>query len=49
VKHKTLARIGASTFLVLHGLIHLMGFAVYLQLAEIEGLPYKTSVLNGLR
>jgi hypothetical protein len=31
----------------LHGLIHLMGFANYLKLGEIEGLPYKTNLLGG--
>ena len=37
----------AAIVLALHGLIHLMGTASYLQLADIEGLPYKTTVLNG--
>lgn len=31
-----------------HGLIHLMGFVVQFQLAEIEELSYSTSVLGGL-
>jgi len=33
--------------LVLHGLIHLIGTAVYLRLADIQGFAYKTSVLGG--
>jgi hypothetical protein len=33
--------------LVVHGLIHLMGTAVYMRLAEIKGLSYKTTLLNG--
>jgi hypothetical protein len=36
-----------GVFLLLHGLIHLMGFTSYWQLAEISGLPYKTTLLNG--
>ena len=34
--------------IALHGVIHLMGFTSYLKLANVEGLPYKTTVLNGL-
>jgi hypothetical protein len=37
----------AAIVLALHGLIHLMGTAVYLKLANIEGLPYKTTLLGG--
>src|SRR3954468_6679653 len=33
--------------LIVHGLIHLMGAAVYLRLGDVQGLPYKTTVLNG--
>ena len=33
--------------LIVHGLIHLMGATVYLRLGEVQGLPYKTTVLNG--
>ena len=43
---KTL-RITAAIVLFLHGLIHLIGTAVYLQWAHIEGLPYKTTLLGG--
>jgi hypothetical protein len=37
----------AAVVLALHGLVHLLGTTVYLRLAEIEGLPYKTTVLGG--
>lgn len=37
----------ASIALVLHGFIHLMGTASYLKWAEVQGLPYKTTVLGG--
>ncbi len=37
----------AATGLVLHGLIHLLGTAVYLQFAEIPEFPYKTTLLGG--
>jgi hypothetical protein len=33
--------------LIVHGLIHLMGATVYLRLGEVQGLPYKTTLLNG--
>ena len=33
--------------LVLHGLIHLIGTAVYWRLADIQGFAYKTTVLGG--
>ena len=33
--------------LILHGLIHLMGTAVYARHAEIKGLSYKTTLLSG--
>jgi len=33
--------------LVVHGLIHLMGTAVYIRLAEVKGLTYKTTLLSG--
>jgi hypothetical protein len=46
-----------SFLLVIHGLIHLLGFIVYLQIGEIEDLPFKTTILfelidlgnNGIR
>ncbi len=37
----------ASFVLIMHGLIHLMGTTVYLKLAEIKGMLYKTTVLDG--
>lgn len=33
--------------LVGHGLIHLMGTAVYMRLADVKGLTYKTTLLSG--
>ncbi len=36
-----------AVVLLLHGLIHLMGFTAYWQLSEIKELPYKTTLLNG--
>jgi len=44
---KTITRTLGSILLVFHGLIHLMGMAVYLQLTEIEGLAYQTALVNG--
>lgn len=37
----------ASIVLILHGLIHLMGTAAYMNLAVLPQLPYKTTVLGG--
>jgi hypothetical protein len=37
----------ASIILILHGLIHLMGTVAYMKFAEIDQLPYKTTVLGG--
>ena len=37
----------AGLLLILHGLIHLMGTAVYACRAEIKGLNYKTTVFGG--
>ena len=39
--------IAAAIFLLLHGLIHLMGTIVYLKLGTVEGLRYKTALLDG--
>ncbi len=39
--------VGAAAFLILHGLIHLMGTTAYLRLGRIEALPYKTTLFNG--
>jgi hypothetical protein len=40
-------KIIAAVVLGLHGVIHLMGTAAYLKLTEVQGLPYKTTVLAG--
>lgn len=34
-------------FLALHGLVHLLGTAVYLELAEVPEFAYATTVLGG--
>jgi hypothetical protein len=36
-----------AAFLIVHGLIHLMGTTAYLKLGRIEALPYKTTLLGG--
>jgi len=38
---------GAGVTLVLHGLIHLMGTTVYAGWGDVQGLPYKTTLLGG--
>jgi hypothetical protein len=40
-------RRAAAAFLVLHGLIHLMGFAVGWQLTTMQELAYRTTVFDG--
>jgi hypothetical protein len=42
-----IATFAAAFVLVVHGLIHLMGTAVYARHAEIKGLSYKTTLLSG--
>jgi hypothetical protein len=37
----------AAIVLALHCLIHLMGVAAYFKLADVSGIPYKTTLLNG--
>jgi hypothetical protein len=37
----------AALVLVLHGLVHLMGTAAYMKITEVQGLPYKTTLLAG--
>ena len=37
----------AAVVLIVHGLIHLIGTAVYVTHAEIKGLSYKTTLLGG--
>lgn len=46
-KFQRMVKIFLSIVLAGHGLIHLMGFVVYLKLDSLEGLPYKTTLLNG--
>lgn len=36
-----------SIVLALHGLIHLIGTAVYMRFATFKDFPYKTTLLNG--
>ncbi len=40
-------KIIAAVVLALHGLIHLIGTAAYLKLADVQDFPYKTTVLGG--
>ena len=40
-------RRAAAVFLVLHGLVHLMGFAVSWQLTTMQELAYRTTVFGG--
>ena len=40
-------RIIAAIVLVGHGLVHLLGFVVPWQLASLEEMPYKTTLLSG--
>lgn len=35
-----------GTVIALHGAIHVLGFTSYLKLADVAGLPYKTTVLG---
>ena len=42
-----LLTIVAAILLIIHGLIHLMGTAVYASRAGVKGLPYKTTLLSG--
>jgi hypothetical protein len=39
--------IAAVVVLVLHGLIHLLGTAVYMRVADVAEMPYKTALLGG--
>ncbi len=32
---------------IIHGLIHMVGFRVYTQGTQVGGMPFKTSFLNG--
>jgi len=42
-----IATVIAVFLLTVHGLIHLMGTAVYARHVEIKGLSYKTTLLSG--
>lgn len=37
----------AAALVILHGLVHLMGFLAYWPLREVADLPYKTTLLGG--
>lgn len=37
----------AALLLLVHGLIHLMGMTVYMRLGEIDGMEYRTTLLDG--
>lgn len=37
-----------AVVLVVHGVVHLLGTAVYLQLAEVADFTYKTTLLGGV-
>ena len=39
--------VAAVAVLILHGIIHLMGIVTYLRLGVVEGMTYKTTLLNG--
>lgn len=39
--------VAVCVFLMLHGLVHLLGAAAYLRLAEVPQLAYKTNFLGG--
>ena len=39
---------GITGFVIIHGVIHLIGFRVYGQGMQVAEMPFKTSFLNGL-
>lgn len=43
----SLLTLTATAVLILHGLLHFLGTAVYFRLAEVAEFPYKTTVLGG--
>jgi hypothetical protein len=43
----TILQIIVAVVLGLHGLLHLIGPAVYMKLTEIQGFSYKTTLLGG--
>ncbi|MGE5224445.1 MAG: ABC transporter permease [Omnitrophica WOR_2 bacterium] len=38
---------GFAGLVIIHGLIHLIGFQVYARGAQVQEMPFKTSFLNG--
>lgn len=40
-------RLAAAAGIFLHGLVHLLGTAVYLRLTEVPEFPYKTTLFGG--
>ena len=38
---------GIAVLVIIHGLIHLIGFRVYAQAAQVAEMPFKTIFLNG--
>ncbi len=38
---------GITVFVIIHGLIHLIGFRVYGQGVQVAEMPFKTTFLNG--
>jgi len=39
--------VGIGVLVIIHGLIHLIGFRVYAQAAQVAEMPFKTIFLNG--
>ena len=39
--------VGMTALVIIHGLIHLIGFRVYAQGAQVSDVPFKTMFLNG--
>lgn len=42
-----LFQIALAIFLILHGLVHLLWFVVPWQMTEVEGLPFRTTIIAG--
>lgn len=43
-----MTRYAAAVVVAAHGVIHLIGFVVPWRLADVEGSPYRTTVLAGV-
>ncbi len=39
--------VAMTGLVIIHGLIHLIGFRVYAQGGEVSDVPFKTTFLNG--